>query len=600
MATPDGPVDNNDDKKDRSDLAGEDDFETLKYQLLGPSLTKAGQDAVDQQKVSEIIYNASKGSKFFNHEQERDRNLTVKIERILKAKARLEKLDLSQDLRRADEYLAELELSRDLSQYVIHVDCDAFFAAVEELDRPELKTVPMAVGKGVLTTCNYEARKFGVRSGMASFVAKKLCPNLVLLPQNYDKYVAKATEIRAIMAEYDPLFETASVDEAYLNITAYCDENQMDPEEAVQNMRARILEETKVSVSAGIAANAKIAKIASNQNKPNGQFRVANTREAVMVFMRTLPVRKVNGVGRVFERELGSIGIVTCGDIYPHRALLTKLFGEKAFQFLAQCYLGLGRTNIQPIEASERKSVSTETTFHAIDDKEELRAKLRWAADEMEKDLARTQFKGRTLCLKVKLHTFEVLTRQTSPPRAVSPSERSLEKEIPGMKLRLLGLRCSNLVSTKKPGINFFGIATQPAPGSVPTTKTRIQRDDYEIGPEEAFESAARQEVQDEMNDLEKLSQETAHLSDEGESISAIDPDSPPAQWECPICGRPQVADDRVFNDHMDFCLSRQTIREVVDDTSQEEASIFARRKRKPTQTSTVDSNARQKRLFFQ
>ncbi|KAJ5300352.1 Amino acid/polyamine transporter I [Penicillium atrosanguineum] len=610
MATPGVPVDNNEDKKDQSEPAGEEDFETLKYQLLGPSLTKAGQDAVDQQKVSEIIYNASKGSKFFNHEQERDRNLTVKIERILKAKARLEKLDLSHDLRRADEYLAELELSRDLSQFVIHVDCDAFFAAVEELDRPELKTVPMAVGKGVLTTCNYLARKFGVRSGMASFVAKKLCPHLVLLPQNYEKYTAKATEIRAIMAEYDPLFETASVDEAYLNITAYCDENQVDPEEAVQNMRARILEETKVSVSAGIAANAKIAKIASNQNKPNGQFCVVNKREAIMEFMRTLPVRKVNGVGRVFERELGSIGVVTCGDIYPHRAMLTKLFGEKAFQFLAQCYLGLGRTNIQPIEASERKSVSTETTFNEIGDKEELRAKLRWAAEEMEKDLVRTQFKGRTLCLKVKLHTFEVLTRQTAPPRAVSqandlyafalPMLVKLEKEIPGMKLRLLGLRCSNLVSTKKAGINFFGVTTQPRSSAAQTTETSVQKDDHEIGPEEAFESSARQEVQDEMNDLEQLSQEAAHFPDTGESSGAVNPGSSPAQWECPICGRPQVADDRVFNDHVDFCLSRQTIREVVEDTSQEEPSAPASRKRKPSQPSTANNDTRQKRLFFQ
>jgi DNA polymerase kappa len=535
----------------------------------------------------------------------------VKIERILKEKARLEKLDLSQDRRRADEYLAELELSRDLSQYVIHVDCDAFFAAVEELDRPELKTVPMAVGKGVLTTCNYLARKFGVRSGMASFVAKKLCPQLVLLPQNYEKYTAKANEIRAILAEYDPLFETASVDEAYLNITAYCDENQMDPEEAVQSMRARILETTKVSVSAGIAANAKIAKIASNVNKPNGQFRVANEREAIMEFMRNLPVRKVNGVGRVFERELGSIGVVTCGDIYPHRALLTKLFGEKAFQFLAQCYLGLGRTNIQPIEASERKSVSTETTFSEIGDKEELRAKLRWAAEEMEKDLARTQFKGRTLCLKVKLHTFEVLTRQTAPPRAVSqakelyafalPMLSKLEKDIPGMKLRLLGLRCSNLVSTKKVGINFFGAAAQPKPSSVQTLETPVQKDDHEIGPEEAFESSARQEVQDEMNDLEQLSQETANLPDTAGPSDAGDPlESQPTQWECPICGRSQVADDRVFNDHVDFCLSRQTIREVVEDTSQEEPSVTATRKRKPSQPSTTESDPRQKRLFFQ
>lgn len=533
---------------------------------------------------------------------------------------------MSHDRRRADEYLAELELTRDLSQYVIHVDCDAFFAAVEELDRPELKTVPMAVGKGVLTTCNYVARKFGIRSGMASFVAKKLCPQLVLLPSNYDKYTAKATEIRTILAQYDPLFESASCDEAYLNITAYCDENQVEPDEAVQRLRAEVLENTKISVSAGIAPNAKIAKISSNINKPNGQFRVPNERVAVMEFMRDLPVRKVNGIGRVFERELESIGIKTCGDIYPHRALLTKLFGEKAFQFLAQCYLGLGRTNIEPVETHERKSVSTETTFHEIGDKEEIRAKLRWAAEEMEKDLARTQFKGRTLCLKVKLHTFEVLTRQTAPPRALSqakdlyiyalPMLIKLEKEIPDMKLRLLGLRCSNLVSTKKTGLNFFGFTAQPkqkaesepgtveTPGSNQDDRTEPQND-HEIGAEEAFETAARQEIQDEMNDLEQLSQEV--VSDPSAEADPVDKsltpvpeqseqsEQSPMQWECPICNRPQAADDRQFNEHVDFCLSRQTIREATQDTHtiiEEPAS----RKRKPTS----NEDPRQKRLFFQ
>lgn len=558
--------------------------------------------------VSEIIYEASKGSKFFNHEQDRDRNLTVKIERIQKEKARLETLDLSHDLRRADEYLAELELTRDLSQFVIHVDCDAFFAAVEELDRPELKTVPMAVGKGVLTTCNYLARRFGVRSGMASFVAKKLCPQLVLLPQNYEKYTAKAKEIRAIMAEYDPLFESASIDEAYLNITAFCTENSIGPEEVVQQMRERILETTQVSVSAGIAANAKIAKISSNRNKPNGQFRVANDRAAIMEFMRELPVRKVNGVGRVFERELGSIGIETCGDIYPQRALLTKLFGEKAWQFLAQCYLGLGRTKIEPVETYERKSVGTETTFHEIGNKDELRAKLQWVAQELEQDMARTQFKGRTLVLKVKLHTFEVLTRQTAPPRAVCqakdlynfalPMLVKLEKDIPGMKLRLLGLRCTNLVSTKKAGINFFGVAAVPRPTS--TDKPESSAADHEIGVEEAFETAARQEIQDEMNDLEQLSQEAANLPD---SAAVDESTEPQPQWECPICGRSQPADDRIFNDHVDFCLSRQTIRQVAQDTSDvpEQSSLSLNKKRKQTpQSSSSSVDPRQKRLFFQ
>lgn len=545
--------------------------------------------------MSEIIYNASKGSKFFNHEQNRDHVLTAKVERTLKEKARLEKLDLSLDSRKADEYIAELELTRDLSQHVVHVDCDAFFAAVEELDRPELKTVPMAVGKGVLTTCNYEARKFGCRSGMAGFVAKKLCPQMVFLPQNYEKYGAKAKEIQAVMAQYDPLFESASIDEAYLNITAFCTENKLDPEEAVQRMRAEILEKTHVSVSAGIGPNAKVAKIASNRNKPNGQFCVPNDKEAVMEFMKDLPVRKVNGVGRVFERELDSIGIKSCGDIYPQRAFLTRLFGEKAFQFLAQCYLGLGRTKIQPVENYERKSVGTETTFQEIGNKEELRGKLWWAAQELEKDLARTEFKGRTLVLKVKLHSFEVLTRQTAPPRAVSvakdlyafslPMLTKLEKDIPNMRLRLLGLRCTNLVSTKKVGIEFFGVTSRPksAPDSAPNAST-----EQELGTEEAFEEAARQELQDEMDDLEQLSQEISHDSKEPQTL----------YWDCPICSKPQSSDDKVFNDHIDFCLSKDTIKEAIQGVSEETTPMPSQTRKRKT-ASHSSSDPRQKRLFF-
>lgn len=427
---------------------------------------------------------------------------------------------------------------------------------------------------------------------MASFVAKKLCPHLICLPQNFEKYTAKAQEIRAILAQYDPLFESASIDEAYLNITGYCTENEIGPDEAVQQMRAEVLENTKISVSAGIAANAKLAKIASNRNKPNGQFSIPNERVAIMEFMKDLPVRKVNGVGRVFERELDSVGIKTCGDIYLHRALLTKLFGEKAFQFLAESYLGLGRTKIQPVESSERKSVGTESTFHDIGDKEELRAKLLWTAQELEKDLSRAGVKGRTLVLKVKLHTFEVLTRQLAPPRAVYlakdlyafslPMLAKLEKDVPGMKLRLLGLRCTNLVSTKKVGIEFFGITTRPETAT----------DGEEIGAEETFERVARQELEDDMDDLERLSQEvTDDTPGEGHQ---------PSYWDCPICLRPQLADDKVLNDHVDFCLSRQAIKDAVQ-VSQDIAAAPATpvpRKRKAKSSST-STDPRQKRLFF-
>ena len=586
------------------------EHDTLKYQLLGPSLTKAGQDSVDQQKVdlclrplarlklisgqvAEIIYNASnsKGSKYFHHESAKDQTLTHKIERILAQKRELERLDLSHDLRRADDHIAQLELGRDLSQIVVHIDCDAFYAAVEELDRPELRHVPMAVGKGVLTTCNYHARKFGCRSGMAGFVAMKLCPDLICLPLNFDKYTAKAQEVRTILAEYDPRFESASIDEAYINITCYCEEHDLDPSDAISQLRQEVMDKTKITISAGIAPNGKLAKIASNKNKPNGQFRVASDRATVMAFMHHLPVRKVNGVGRVFERELDAIGIKTCGDVYEQRAHLTRLFGEKAFRFLINCYLGLGRTRFQPAEEHERKSVGTESTFRDKSGKETLRAQLRWTAEELEKDLLRTQFKGRTLVLKVKLHTYEVLTRQVILPKAVYlgddlythalPMLTKLEKDIPGMRLRLMGLRMTNLVSMKK-GISseFFGPLARTALGDADGATKRkagvLEADgtEWEVWPEDEFEAAAQDERQTERDQLESLSQELVEEATQRKHGKEILPNPEVAGsassgpfWDCPICLRPQAANDKAFNDHIDFCLSRQTIKDAIKST---------------------------------
>ncbi|KAI3390236.1 hypothetical protein diail_11388, partial [Diaporthe ilicicola] len=458
---------------------------TLKYSLLGPSLTKAGQDSVDQKKVSEIIYSASKGSKYFNREEEKDKLLTVKIDRILDKKRQLEKLDLSRELRRADALIAELELTRNLGQYIVHLDCDAFYAAVEQLDRPELKDLPFAVGVGVLTTCNYVARQFGCRSGMAGFVAKRLCPDLISLPLNFEKYTAKANEVRQVVAEYDPRFESASIDEAYLNITGYCQDHNMSPEDAVAQMRRQVHLRTSITVSAGIASNAKLAKIASNVNKPNGQFVLPNDRAAIMTFMRELPCRKVNGIGRVWERELKAIGVQTCGDIYGQRQFLSPLFGEKAFEFLVQCYLGLGRTDVQPAEEYERKSVGTESTFHDISEPKQLREKLRWTAQELEKDMRKAGCKGRTLVLKVKLDTYQVYTRQTVLPKAVNladdlynhalPVLAKIEQEMPDMRIRLMGLRCTHLVSTKRPDTTaFFGL--KPRAGSASNEPGKVLR----------------------------------------------------------------------------------------------------------------------------
>jgi len=523
----------------------------------------------------------------------------------------------------------------------VHIDCDAFYAAVEELDRPELKHVPMAVGQGVLTTCNYHARKYGCRSAMAGFVAMKLCPQLICVPLNFEKYTAKAQEVRAILAAYDPRFESASIDEAYLNITEYCQDQQMDPDDAVTQLRREVEEKTKITISAGIAANAKIAKIASNKNKPNGQFRVANDRATILAFMRDLPTRKVNGVGRVFERELDAIGVKTCGDIYAHRAYLAKLFGHKAFQFLMQSYLGLGRTNVQPAEEHERKSVGTESTFREMSGKAELRAKLRRIAEELEKDLDRTQFKGRTLVLKIKLHTYEVLTRQVASPKAINsaddlytyglPMFTKLEREIPGMRLRLMGLRCTHLVSTKKGDVDFFGMRKLASiEGRSPVKRANTDEQGWQIWPEEEFEQAARQERQEEMEEAERLSQEQQNdesvlpndLSQEeieernrrlkhGREIRPNpkrdhqlqkSPETKPEAWACPICGLPQPAQDREFNDHIDYCLSKQTIKEAAKASSTPAESPFNANKdtRSGKRKGTIgDGGEAKKKLFF-
>ncbi|KAM0418679.1 hypothetical protein ACHAPT_012376 [Fusarium lateritium] len=611
--------------KDIPENLEDDALKTLKYSLLGPSLLKAGQDKVDQTKVSEIIYNASKGSKFFNREEVRDKVLTRKIEQIITRKNDLEKKDLSRDLRNADRLIAELELSRDLTQHIVHIDCDAFYAAVEQLDRPELKDLPFAVGGGVLTTCNYIARKFGCRSGMAGFVAKKLCPSLILLKPNFEKYNAKAHEVREVLVNYDPRFESASIDEAYLNITEYCQEHQMDPAEVVQQMRSEVHQKTNITVSAGIAANAKLAKICSNMNKPNGQYVLPSDRPTIMAFMRDLPTRKVNGVGRVLERELLEIGIKTCGDLYAQRQFLNPLFGDKTSGFLFKCYLGLGRTKIQPAEEYERKSVGTESTFRDISDPVQLRDKLRWTAEELEKDMKRAECKGRTLCLKVKLHTFEVFTRQAVLPRPIwladdlfnyaLPILSKLEQDMPDMKLRLMGLRCTHLVSTKKPDtMAFFGF--------------RPRRNDSE---DRQSESTLKRKASDNDDDgeWEQWPEGDFQIDDadgllEGPSSNQDSPDDSPRRrhgkeivpnpvkeqaaeeewWDCPICSRPQAADERQFNEHIDLCLSRQTIRDAVqedgppprrDTTPESKKPRVAEKKR--GRPRAVDP--RQKQLFF-
>lgn len=301
-----------------------------------------------------------------------------------------------------------------------------------------------------------------------------------------------------------------------------------------------------------------------------------------MSFMRDLPCRKVSGIGRVLERELKAVGVENCGDVYGQRKFLGHLFGEKAYEFLIHCYLGLGRTNVQPAEEYERKSVGTESTFHDMSDPEQLRNKLRWTAEELEKDMRRAECKGRTLVLKVKLHTYEVYTRQTVVPKAIWLAEDlynyaipilvRLEQERPGMKLRLMGLRCTHLVSTKKPDtLAFFGLKPRSAvssePGRVLRKVAQVDEDGWEKIPEELLEQDDIDvDAETDPPDTEGGMAYAKHGKEVVPNSTFRHKSTPPPEewWDCPICSRPQTADERQFNDHIDACLSRQAIRDAV------------------------------------
>jgi DNA polymerase-4 len=243
---------------------------------------------------------------------------------------------------------------------IIHLDMDCFYAAIEVRDRPSLRGKPVGVGgardrRGVLTTCNYEARKFGVRSAMPTFMALQRCPNLIVLPTRFDVYRREAAIIRGILHRFTSLIEPLSLDEAYLDVT----EHPGAPAPLAQVIRGTIFRKTKLTSSAGIGPNKLIAKIASEINKPNGQFEV--TPEQVPEFMEKLPVRKIWGIGEKTERKLEELGVKSCRQLQRFsRPELVEFFGKFGLDLYDLCR-GIDYRPVEPDRP--RNSLSTEETF---------------------------------------------------------------------------------------------------------------------------------------------------------------------------------------------------------------------------------------------
>lgn len=346
-----------------------------------------------------------------------------------------------------------------LMPQLIHIDMDCFYAAIEERENPSLRGKPVAVGgdgrRGVVCAANYEARKFGVHSAMPGFKAAQRCPQLIMLPVRFDLYRAESARIRAIFGRFTELIEPLSLDEAYLDVSHW----QSSAAAIAREIRAQIYEETGLTASAGIAPNKMLAKIASDWEKPNGQFEV--NPEAIPDFMQTLPVKKLWGVGKRMQEKLKDIHVETCGDLQRFDKIeLSRRFGKWGVELYDLCR-GADSRRVKPRRS--RKSVSKETTFpEDVTRSEELLPRLRQMQEAIQMALERKHRTRtiRSLVIKLKFSDFTSTTAERAHPRLDEQIYHHLLKEAwargKGKPVRLLGVGVRLADEKEDPQMEMF------------------------------------------------------------------------------------------------------------------------------------------------
>src|SRR5690554_3441652 len=297
---------------------------------------------------------------------------------------------------------------------IIHVDMDAFFASVEQMDNPDLRGKPLAVGgnheRGVVAAASYEARKYGVRSAMASKLAARKCPHLIFVKPRFERYKEISLQIRDIFSTYTDLVEPLSLDEAFLDVT----ENKVHNPSATliaREIRERIKEKTGLNASAGISYNKFLAKIASDINKPNGQAVI--TPEKATGFLEKLPIERFYGIEKVTSEKMKRLGIHNGWDLKQYSLnFLVQRFGKAGGHYY-NIVRGIHLSEVHPHR--DRKSLSVETTFEKdLFDQEELAVAMGRLSEELLRRLNKNDIKGRTLTLKLKYNDFTLQTRSKS------------------------------------------------------------------------------------------------------------------------------------------------------------------------------------------
>jgi nucleotidyltransferase/DNA polymerase involved in DNA repair len=467
-----------------SDAAPTVDYQRYSSLFVFAGGNKAGMEAMDKAKQAEVIYEMSKNSSFFKRAQQLDEEAERRAASLKQVFQGLRGSNLRRMEVVAQNKLLEYEKRRSFEKICCVLDMDMFFAAVEIRDRPELKELPVAVGgDAMISTSNYVARKYGVRAAMPGFIAKKLCPHLVFVDTNFDKYKVVADQIRNVIARFDPQYYSLSLDEVYFDLTeaAACRFKQMneltDRSPSVAELRIvaiNILQEIRSEIkqitngltcSAGIAHNFFLAKICADVNKPDGQFELPPRREQVIEFLTDLPTRKIGGIGKVTEKILDKLDMKTVGDIRKFIPHILHAFKPASSEFLTRISIGVsendGHEVLRPAADGvvTRKSIGCERTYSAkgISDPSELFKRLHDICSRVAGDMKKENLRGHAVTVKVKDVKFNLQTRCQSSRHVIQSCESIeslargiLESYLP-INLRLLGVSVSKFDNAYDP-----------------------------------------------------------------------------------------------------------------------------------------------------
>lgn len=586
--------------------------------LMVAASEKAGMEHIDRDRINAILLRESGNSSFMERQRNMDANTN---KRIVEMKQRLAEKD---NAAKNSNWRSQLESTvidpqiekyqrqrRPLSTCVV-IDMDSFFISCHILSNPNLATIPACVGgSSMISTSNYVARRYGVRAAMPGYLGSTLVKELsggketlTFVKSDFELYKRKSAEVKSILQEYDPKLKMYSLDEAYMDVMPYLEVKWSDsklPHEAitkhlnsnntkslkshdkvisesssvhaaVQNLlhtiRQRVKDATGLTCSAGIASNFLLAKIASDINKPNGQHFVGPKEKEIQDFIRPLPIRKVNGIGRVMEKTLfGTCGIETVKDLFNARADVQFLFKEATASFLLRASIGYSDANKHRedvddesggADALQRKGISHERTFPPTSSWSELCNKLSNITQSLVEDLRQRNLMPKTVTLKVKLASFDIITRAVTRNVALSFDQNSsqsasaqdlvdiavtLMKEAKaktakcGFSVRLLGVRCSNFQLEKETQFSM---------------DRYCQKATAQLSTGNPYASPKRNTKVDSTKPPVSIQKEAASKT------------PPRNHVYCPMCNKSFLSDQNdAINQHIDACLNTSTVREL-------------------------------------